>query len=129
MDCGGAPGCQIVSSYARSYTVGWSAGVTAYEWINAGFSVEQSVETGTAYGCDGKTGDFFSMWKNQGQTAYTVRNIISNCGAVSDDGGDYVMWSPNSQDRDGYYYCVYGRSYCRAQGDRWLDTNGRAGGP
>lgn len=39
------------------------------------------------------------------------------------------MWSSNADDRDSHYYCVHGKDYCRNQGDRWLETDGRAGGP
>lgn len=68
------------------------------------------------------------MWKNQAQTAYTVQNQYITCGVRHNDGNPFVMWSPNTNNRGGYFYCVRG-SYCRSQGDRWLDTNGRAGGP
>ncbi|KAI1880323.1 hypothetical protein JX265_001944 [Neoarthrinium moseri] len=128
MDCS-RDGCIISRSESRSLSVSWSASGTAWSWLNAGFAVEASIETGNDYQCPGNAGDFFCLWKNQAQTAYTVRNRQVTCAGARDVGDNFVMWSPNSQNRGGYYYCVYGRNYCRALGDRWLDTNGRAGGP
>ncbi len=85
--------------------------------------------TGTYSECNGSPGDFFAVWKNIGQTAYTVRNkIVAGCTSVTYS-NNYIIWSPNQNNRNGYYYCVYGARYVRASGDRWLDTTGRAGGP
>ncbi|KAK0640732.1 hypothetical protein B0T16DRAFT_495584 [Cercophora newfieldiana] len=122
--------CWAGHSESSSYGVSWSAGATAFQWINAGFAVEQSIQTGSDYNCKGNPGEVVCVWKNQAQTAYTVRNADYNrCTGATDRGGNYVMWSPNSDGRGSYYYCVHGAQYCRNKGDRWLDTNGRAGGP
>ncbi|KAK0745566.1 hypothetical protein B0T18DRAFT_428697 [Schizothecium vesticola] len=103
------------NSPEASFYVLWARG-----WITGGFAVELSVETGSTYNCEGKEGE---------KTAYTVRNADYNrCTGISDRGGPYVMWSPNSNDRGSEFYCVHGAQYCRNKGDRWLDTNGRAGG-
>jgi hypothetical protein len=68
--------------------------------------------------------------ENQAQTPYTVRNADYNrCTGNSDRGGPYVVWSPNSHDRGSELYYVHGAQYYRNKGDRWLDTNGRAGWP
>lgn len=129
MRCDAGRTCGITGSQATSYAVGWSANANAFGWISGGFSVTQTEMTGTAYNCNGNPGDRLCLWKNQGQTAYTVRNWISTpCQAASAVGNPYVMWSPNANNRRGYYYCVYGS--CRARGDRWLDTNPNTpGGP
>jgi len=122
--------CRAGNSKSSSYSVSWSAGATAFQWLSAGFAVEQSVETGNNYECEGEHGETISVWKNQAQTAYTVQNGIYNtCSGTSESGNKYVMWSPNSGGRGSYYYCVHGEQYCRNKGDRWLDMGGRAGGP
>ncbi|TDZ74410.1 hypothetical protein CTRI78_v000745 [Colletotrichum trifolii] len=131
MQCGGRDGCEVNWATSRSFSIGWSASATAWQWLNGGFAVEMSIETGNSYTCPGNANDYFALWKSQAQTAYTVRNRLrTSCGPIQDSGGNYVMWSPNSNNRGGYYYCVYGRQYVRYLGDRWLDTSpNRPGGP
>ncbi|KAK2022996.1 hypothetical protein LX32DRAFT_628926 [Colletotrichum zoysiae] len=133
MQCRKSDGCVVAKSSSRSFTVGWSASATAWGWLTAGFAVEMSTETGNSYECPGEAHDFFALWKSQAQTAYSVRNFQSTdalCGAVNKaDTTPFVMWSPNSNNRGGYYYCVYGKQYVRHQGARWLDTKPIVGGP
>ncbi|GKT55169.1 hypothetical protein ColTof4_07970 [Colletotrichum tofieldiae] len=89
-----------------------------------------SIETGNSYTCYGSPNDYLALWENQAQTAYTVRNRLRmSCAPIQDSGGNYVMWSPNRDNRGGQYYCVYGRQYVRWIGDRWLDTTPIPGGP
>ncbi|KAH7263769.1 hypothetical protein BKA59DRAFT_449962 [Fusarium tricinctum] len=133
MECGGGAGRQCVAgrTESRSFSIGWSANA-AVSWISAGFSVIQTIETGNSYECWGNPGDFFAVWKKQGQTAYTVQQGIYNPCTSSwlPVGGHIIIWSPNDQNRRGNYYCVYGRQYVRNIGDRWLDTSaGEPGGP
>ncbi|RYP22275.1 hypothetical protein DL765_001789 [Monosporascus sp. GIB2] len=127
MECG-QRSCGIERFESVSFTIGFSASATIAQWISGGFAVEKSIQTGNAYSCDGDPGDVFAVWRRQAQTAYTVRNFKMDCGRTS-YGNPFVMWSPNSNNRGGAYYCVYGRKYVRALGDRWLDLKGRAGGP
>ncbi|KAF5689892.1 hypothetical protein FCIRC_1126 [Fusarium circinatum] len=82
--------------------------------------------------CWGNPRDWFAVWKKQAQTAYTVQQGIYNSCTNSWQpvGGHIIIWSPNAQNRRGNYYCVFGRQYVRAIGDRWLDTSaGEPGGP
>jgi len=88
------------------------------------------VETGVDYTCRGEKDETICVWRLVGQTAYTVQNAdLNQCTGSKDDGSPYVMWSPNSNNVGSRYYCVHGAQSCRNQGDRWLDTSGRAGGP
>ncbi|KAK4182911.1 hypothetical protein QBC35DRAFT_395003, partial [Podospora australis] len=97
---------------------------------SGGFAVEMSIETGNNYECQGQASDYFAVWKNQAQTAYTVRNYNFNQCTGTSWSSPCVMCSPNAGNRGGYYYCVYGRQYVRHKGDRWLDTSdSRPGGP
>jgi hypothetical protein len=92
--------------------------------------VEESVETGNNYECSGNPGDFLCLWKKVGQTAYSVQNVLYNaCTGNSPSGSPFLLWSPNSNGAGSWFYCVYGRQYCRSPGQGWLDTTGRAGGP
>ncbi|TLD20431.1 hypothetical protein PspLS_08439 [Pyricularia sp. CBS 133598] len=102
--------------------ISWSARITPFKWISAGFAVEERIMTGSAFTCKGGPGTYMAVWKQVGQTAYTVKNRITTCisNSYSDD---YVMWSPNSNDRGSRYYCVVGQRYVREKGDRWLDTH------
>ncbi|KAK3331342.1 hypothetical protein B0H66DRAFT_587557 [Apodospora peruviana] len=126
MECPPNNGCEIGHSNARSYSVGWSAGISPFGWISGGFAVQETIETGNTHTCYGSPRDFFAIWKCQGQTAYTVRNAWRarpGCGTGSGiSSSNFVIWSPNEQNRQGFYYCVYGRNYVRAIGDNWLDT-------
>lgn len=131
LQCDPQHSCRVGHSESSSYTVGWHASAEAFGWISAGFAVEQSIETGNDYDCDGSPGDYLAVWKNQAQTAYTVQNTEYNvCTGTRYVGNQYVMWSPNNDNRGGYYYCVYGRDYVRNKGDQWLDTSpDHPGGP
>ncbi|KAK1758186.1 hypothetical protein QBC47DRAFT_358065 [Echria macrotheca] len=129
MHCG-QNSCEAGYTESSSYTISWSASASAFSWITGGFAVEQSVETGNDYRCSADAGDTVSVWKNEAQTAYTVRNAdLNQCTGMHDNGSPYVMWSPNAGGRGSSFYCVHGDRYNRNKGDRWLDTNGRAGGP
>ena len=121
--------CSISHGEYRSYTVGFSASVTPWGWTSAGFDVSMSVETGNSWTCEGGPGSWFAVWKSQAQTAYTVTNYRQDPCIGNTESAPFVMWSPNSNDRGAYYYCVQGRDYVRNVGDSWVDYNGRAGGP
>ncbi|KAK8084047.1 hypothetical protein PG996_002828 [Apiospora saccharicola] len=126
--CSSGVTCEIEFQTASPWSVGFSASAAAWEWLTGGFSVERSVETGNSWSCQ-KEGDvMFSLWKKQGQTAYTVQNHYVSCAGRQDVGSPYVIWSPNSRNINGFYYCVVGHQYCRNNGDRWLETDGPAGG-
>ncbi|RMJ01442.1 hypothetical protein CDV36_015814 [Fusarium kuroshium] len=131
MECPGHIGCSTYHTTSRSYSIGWTANA-AVSWISAGFDVVTTIETGNSYVCNGNPNEFFAVWKKQGQTAYTVqKGIWNSCtNAWLPVGGNIIIWSPNANNRRGYYYCVYGRNYVRAMGDRWLDTSPNTpGGP
>ncbi|KAJ3460924.1 hypothetical protein MRS44_011791 [Fusarium solani] len=131
MQCPGHIGCSTYHTTSRSYSIGWTANA-ATSWISAGFDVVTTIETGNSYVCNGNPNDFFAVWKNQGQTAYTVQNGVYNSCTNSwlSVGGHIIVWSPNANNGRGFYYCVYGRNYVRAMGDRWLDTSPNTpGGP
>jgi hypothetical protein len=131
MQCDRQRSCAIQHNEVKSYSVTWSAGLTAWEWISGGFSVTQTVETGTGWQCDGNPGDYFAVWKKVGQTAYKVRNAYYNsCYGWSGEVGDaFTMRSPNANNKGSNFYCVYRKQYVRNIGDNWTDYNGRAGGP
>ncbi|KAK4184637.1 hypothetical protein QBC35DRAFT_477087 [Podospora australis] len=127
IDCGQGQ-CSVGAT--ESFTVGWSVSASIGSWLSGGFAVSQSITTGNDYTCYGAKNERVCVWKNQAQTAYTVRDIVqsSKCGVLQER-TPVVMWSPNSGGKGSYYYCVHGKNYCRNKGDRWLDKNGRAGGP
>ncbi|KAK3899009.1 hypothetical protein C8A05DRAFT_37379 [Staphylotrichum tortipilum] len=115
MDCQQGT-CSVGYSMITSFTIGWSAGASAAGWINGGFAVEQSVDTGQQYNCEFSPGSYFAVWKK--------------CTGAHKSGGPFVMWSPNSYNKGMWFYCVSGRQYVRWLGDRWLDTDpGMPGGP
>lgn len=128
MECATGRTCSI--QHSESYTIGWSVNFGgSYNWIDAGFSVQKSVETGNAHTCDGNARDYFAIWRETGTTAYTVHNLsLNQCS--SSVGGNFIIWSPNRDDKYSRYYCVYGRNYVRQKGDRYLDKSaGRPYGP
>ncbi|GAB1310988.1 Ubiquitin 3 binding protein But2 C-terminal domain-containing protein [Madurella fahalii] len=129
MDYG--PGsCTVGHSQARSFAIDWSASATAWQWLNGGFAVERSVETGKSYECHGNPHDYLALWKKVGQTAYTVQNAMYNvCTGLHPRGSPFVMWSPNAKHRGSHFYCVYSRQYVRWMGYRWIDTTPVPGGP
>lgn len=97
MACDAHRSCSIDHTESKSFTISSSASATLFEWIDGGFSVEESIETGNDYHCDGNPNDFFSVWKNQGQTAYTVQNAnLNQCTGSSDVGGSLFCGPPTS---------------------------------
>lgn len=130
MQCGQAS-CSAGEQNSVSFTIGFSSTVKLFDWLDAGFSVSKTTTTGNSYTCNGNPGDYFAIWKSQAQTAYTAQNyVVNGCGSQErPDGPPSIVWSPNKDNRGGFYYCVYGQNYVRSRGDRWLDTTGRAGGP
>jgi hypothetical protein len=130
MLCPSHIGCSTYHTTSKSFSIGWQG--NAGTWLSGGFSIVRTIETGNSYVCNGNPNEFFAVWKNQGQTAYNVQNGLFNpcLNTFQPVGGESRIWSPNANNRRGYYYCVYGRGYVRAIGDRWLDTAGHTpGGP
>ncbi|KAK4039506.1 hypothetical protein C8A01DRAFT_36544 [Parachaetomium inaequale] len=129
LDCSDARGCTIGYQSQQTFGIGWSASASIAGWISAGFAVEKSTSTGMYAECNGNPGDYMAVWMSVGQTAYTVQGRRRpNCGATS-YGPSRIVWSPNQNNKNSYYYCVTGHQYVRNVGDRWLDKTGRAGGP
>ncbi|KAH8170333.1 hypothetical protein LIA77_09114 [Sarocladium implicatum] len=126
--CGTAPSCSAGYEETTSYTIGFTAEISADGWTSAGFNVQKTWETGNQYTCYGGAGDTACVWYNTAHTAYTVKNVhYDSCLGSSDRSDPYVMWSPNQDNVGGGYYCVVGT--CRNINARYWDYSGRAGGP
>jgi hypothetical protein len=90
--------------------------------------VAESWKTGNMYLCNGGPHETICVWYNAAHTAYTVRDTMWNrCTGYAPDnhGPDYVMFSPNIDNKGSHYYCVVGT--CRSQGENYWDKSGRAG--
>lgn len=129
MYCGSAPTCSVGALQSKSYTIGWTASANAAAWISGGFAVQQSWTTGLNYGCTGHAYDTVCLWYNTAHTAYTVENGLYNqcTGFNPSNTGNFVMFSPNQNNKGGQFYCVIGT--CRSQGQNYWDKSGPAGGP
>ncbi|PCG96925.1 Hypothetical protein PENO1_065820 [Penicillium occitanis (nom. inval.)] len=128
INCGAADSCSVGQTESVSYTIGWTASATAEEWLTGGFAVSASWTTGNTYSCNGGSGDTICVWYNTAHTAYTCENGEFNaCTGFSGDGDNFVMYSPNSNNVGGGYYCVVGT--CRSQGEGYWNYDGPAGGP
>ncbi|KAJ5825876.1 hypothetical protein N7474_003014 [Penicillium riverlandense] len=129
VNCGEATSCTVGQTESISYTIGWSATATAFEWLTGGFSVSVSWTTGNTYSCTGSSNDTVCVWYNTAHTAYTVQNgAYNDCTGFSPSGGTLIMRSPNSNNVGGGYNCIIGTS-CSSQGANYWDYNGPAGGP
>ncbi|KAK4196097.1 hypothetical protein QBC40DRAFT_258325 [Triangularia verruculosa] len=129
LDCNKNKECTVGYQHQQTFGIGWSVSASIAGWISGGFAVEKSTSTGMYAECGGEEGDYIAVWMSVGQTAYTVQDRRRpNCG-VTNYGPSRIVWSPNKNNRNSYYYCVTGRKYVRNVGDRWLDKTGRAGGP
>lgn len=116
-DCGDG-NCRVGRSDSRSYTIGYSASANLFGWISGGFTVEETVETGNNYECEGSH-ERVCMWKEVGRTAYRVKNMRNNwCFGEVQDGGEFEIVSPNSNTIGSRMYCVRGQ-YCRGMGERY----------
>ncbi|KAL4893757.1 hypothetical protein BDV59DRAFT_207539 [Aspergillus ambiguus] len=121
--------CSVGALQSKSYTIGWTASATAAQWITGGFAVQASWTTGLNYGCTGHAYETVCLWYNTAHTAYTVQSGLYNqcTGFSPNNGGNFVMFSPNQNNKGGGYYCVVGT--CRSQGQNYWDKSGRPGGP
>ncbi|KAF8858500.1 hypothetical protein BDZ45DRAFT_714455 [Acephala macrosclerotiorum] len=119
---------QILSVKSMSHTIGWPSSATADEWLTGGFDVSVSWTTGNTYSCTGNSGDTVCVWYNTAHTAHTIQNgAYNDCTGFSPSGGDLVMYSPNSNNVGGGYYCVIGT--CRSQGSEYWNYDSPAGSP
>ncbi|CAL5868549.1 uncharacterized protein PFLUO_LOCUS2776 [Penicillium psychrofluorescens] len=129
VNCGEATSCTVGQSESISYTIGWSATATAFQWLTGGFAVSVTWTTGDTYSCTGSSNDTVCVWYNTAHTAYTVQNgAYNDCTGFSPSGGTFIMRSPNSNNEGGGYNCIIGSS-CTNQGADYWDYNGPAGGP
>ena len=81
---------------------------------------------GAGASCTGQPGENVCLWYKMAYTAYTVKNSYQGECLISEP-EPYVMWSPNSNNAGGGYYCVVGT--CRNINAEYWDYSGRAGGP
>lgn len=127
MDCGDGE-CTVGQSHSQSYTIGFSFNTgSLFSWIDGGFSVERTVETGNNYECHAKDGETVCIWKEMGRTAYRVRNKGYNQCFGERDYGEFDLVSPNLHDLGTRMYCVRGRQYCRSSGQRYESDRFRGG--
>ncbi|RGP72908.1 hypothetical protein FLONG3_6546 [Fusarium longipes] len=131
ISCGNAQSCSVGNTQSRSYTIGWSASLSAFGWTSGGFEVSETWETGNTYTCNGGPGENICVWYTTAHTAYTVTNRERDTCVLGSRwqnvGNPFVMFSPNQANRGGGYYCVVGT--CRSQGDGYWVKDGRPGGP
>ncbi|CAO2653056.1 Nn.00g024670.m01.CDS01 [Neocucurbitaria sp. VM-36] len=104
-NCGAAPSCSAGYEVFKSYTIGWTAGISADSWISAGFEVQESWKTGNEYTCYGASGDDVCIWYNTAHTAYTVHNWAQNTcnGGPKRYSDPFVMKPPNKANRGGVF--------------------------
>ncbi|KAK1775761.1 hypothetical protein QBC45DRAFT_421414 [Copromyces sp. CBS 386.78] len=128
IDCGNG-GCSVAHTAVKSMSIGFSVGAELASWISGGFSVEQSVETGSAYECSGDH-EWVAVWKIVPRTSYWVRNALFNsCTGSQPVGSPFLLTSPNSGTKDRSFYCVRGKKYVRNLGDSYNIEPGTPGKP
>ncbi|EQB57401.1 hypothetical protein CGLO_02476 [Colletotrichum gloeosporioides Cg-14] len=125
--------CNTGTENAKSVSVGFSVetGASITEWISGGFSVSISWSAAVSQGCE-KEGENITIcqWHKMAHTAYTVRAGSTNtCSYIKSLSDPFVLFSPNTNNAGGNYYCVVGAHLCRSMGSAYWDYNGRAGGP
>ncbi|KAK0752752.1 hypothetical protein B0T18DRAFT_313099 [Schizothecium vesticola] len=118
LDCGDGT-CSAEYLHVESFTIGFTATGSAQGWIDAGFAVEKSVETGTSQSCDAKEGKRVCVWKKVHRTAYAVQNMrLNQCTGAEPVGGSFTMVSPNKNQPGTNFYCV-GDEFCREIGAQY----------
>lgn len=120
--CGQATECSVGHEVSKSYTVGWSGGVSGFDFFSGGFEVQETWATGDTYTCTGKTGDTVCVWYIVAHTAYTVDSWIEYPGCPTGQPIEKeraVIKAPNKNNAGGNYDCRIGDE-CKAQGEaRW----------
>jgi hypothetical protein len=124
--CSGGSDCSV--AHTTSETIGWTASMGGAQWISGGFAVSESWTIGNSYSCSAHPGETVCVWHKVAHTAYTVQNVFvgSTC-LGTEDTSDYILFSPNTNNVGGGYYCVVGS--CRNYMDSYWVKDGRAGGP
>ncbi|TKX21288.1 hypothetical protein C1H76_6362 [Elsinoe australis] len=128
LECGNGP-CEVSFQVQKTFTIGFTANIDPFGWINGGFAVESSTTSGNAYNCGGGPGDLVCSWYNMGHTAYTVDNWTTDDVCMNNERieSTSIIKSPNQRNIGGRHYCV--RGPCRSIDDAYWDDTGRAGGP
>ncbi|KZV96688.1 hypothetical protein EXIGLDRAFT_747485 [Exidia glandulosa HHB12029] len=93
--CADAQSCTVVHTESESFTIGATLG-GAFEWIDGGFDVSESVETGEADECSAVTGQIVCVFSVLPHKRYNVvdRPESPCLGGVGEIQGHYVMTSP-----------------------------------
>lgn len=120
-DCGEATECSVGHEVSKSYTVGWSGGVSGFDFFSGGFEVQESWATGDTYTCTGKTGETVCVWYIVAHTAYTVDSWTEYPGCPTGQPIEKeraVIKAPNKDNAGGKYDCRIGAE-CRTQGDNY----------
>lgn len=111
-------------------SIGYTVSAELTKWISGGFSVEQSVETGNSFECQGQAYERVAVWKVVARTSYRVRNgVYNSCTGGKPSGNVFLITSPNSGTYNRNFYCVRGKQYVRNLGDSYNVEPGTPGRP
>jgi hypothetical protein len=130
MTCDGRNGCGVSYGSFATHTVRWSFDVKPFNWTSGGYQVTEQTGTNNQYECSGGPHNTVCAWYNVAHTAYTVENMVRDCGFREQwhrEGDASVIKSPNNNNAGGGHYCVV--NTCRDIHSAYWDNNGRFGGP
>ncbi|KZV79389.1 hypothetical protein EXIGLDRAFT_757007 [Exidia glandulosa HHB12029] len=94
VECNDVPSCTVGNSESESFSVGATLG-GAFEWIDGGFDVSVSFETGEARECQGVTGQTVCVFSKIPHKRYNVLDADYNvCTGVGETQSKHVITSP-----------------------------------
>ncbi|KAK0619539.1 hypothetical protein B0T14DRAFT_566378 [Immersiella caudata] len=118
LDCGDGT-CSAEHLHAESFTISVTASASAHGWIDGGFEVQKSVETGTSNSCNAERNERVCVWKKINRTSYQVQNMqLNQCTGAQPRGGPFTMVSPNRNQPSTNFYCVRNQ-FCREMGAQY----------
>ncbi|KAH6663832.1 hypothetical protein B0J14DRAFT_253594 [Halenospora varia] len=123
IECGDTKSCSTGFSNSESFTISADIGGPLNKWIDAGFSVQKTKETGNQYSCDGVPGDTVCIWYQMAHIQYTVKNVQkaadASCGKDTES-APFSITSPTKNNEGGKYSCMTGKK-CKSKGSQYWE--------
>ncbi|KAK1830957.1 hypothetical protein QBC39DRAFT_372271 [Podospora conica] len=123
--CNQSHECTVGHERSESVTVGWSGGVSGFDFFSGSFEVQETFTTGDTYECGGQKDEVVCIWYIIAHTAYTVDSWIEYPGCPTgqpENKERAVIKAPNKDNEGGGLSCRIGPEECRVQGDNyWVE--------
>lgn len=121
VECSNSEVCS--PSRSESFSVSASISGPLYKWIDGGFPVQKTKQTGDQYTCEGVVGGKVCVWYQMAHIQYTVKNVEdpvdTSCGKGSVS-APFAITSPTKDEEGSKFFCATGNK-CQSKGSQsWV---------